>query len=68
LPITEKKIGQGKINAANFLKENETVANEIEKQIRDQLMHSDKYEGDIGGFDEVSYDETDVPPSEDEPF
>ena len=43
-------------------------ANEIEKQIRDQLMHSDKYEGDIGGFDEVSYDETDVPPSEDEPF
>ena len=44
------------------------MANEIEKQIRDQLMHSDKYEGDIGGFDEVSYDETDVPPSEDEPF
>lgn len=32
------KIGQGKANAANYLKENPAVADEIEQAIRDQLL------------------------------
>ncbi|GGE41664.1 hypothetical protein GCM10007421_14710 [Halopseudomonas oceani] len=32
------KIGQGKANAAKFLQENQQIADEIEKAIRDQLL------------------------------
>ena len=64
-----EKIGQGKVNAANYLKENEAVSSEIEKLIREQLMHSDKYEGDIGGYDDSENQvDADIPPMEDEPF
>src|SRR6056300_535146 len=34
------KIGQGKANAAKFLEDNPAVANEIESQIRDQLLNT----------------------------
>jgi recombination protein RecA len=33
------KIGQGKANAAKFLEDNPAVANEIETQIRSQLLN-----------------------------
>ncbi|MBT5489051.1 MAG: recombinase RecA, partial [Halieaceae bacterium] len=33
-----EKIGQGKANAARFLKENPALAKEIEDQIRHQMM------------------------------
>ncbi|MBB3046040.1 recombination protein RecA [Litorivivens lipolytica] len=36
------KIGQGKANAANYLKENPEIASEIEAAIRDQLLPSAK--------------------------
>ncbi len=41
------KIGQGKVNAVKYLKEHPDVAAEIEKLIRDQMMHQDTYDGDI---------------------
>ena len=51
------------------LKENEAVSSEIEKLLREQLMHSDKYEGDIGGYDDSENQvDADIPPMEDEPF
>jgi recombination protein RecA len=53
------KIGQGKANAAKFLEENPEVANEIEDQIRAQLLNLDtpgkaaktKEEADEAGVD-----------------
>jgi recombination protein RecA len=35
-----EKIGQGKSNACNFLKENPAVAAELDKKLRDLLLHS----------------------------
>lgn len=63
-----EKIGQGKVNAAKYLKENEAVANEIEKLIREQLMNSNKYEGDIGGYDSDDEMSQEEPPIADDPF
>ncbi len=40
------KIGQGKANAAKFLEENQAVAEEIEAQLRSQLLGTVKPEGD----------------------
>lgn len=34
------KIGQGKANATNFLKENPAIANEIDQKLRDMLLNS----------------------------
>jgi recombination protein RecA len=33
-----EKIGQGKANSTNFLKENPAIANEIDKKLRDLLL------------------------------
>lgn len=35
-----EKIGQGKANACNFLKENPVIAAELDKKLRDLLLHS----------------------------
>ncbi len=35
-----EKVGQGKANATNFLKENTAIAQEIEKKLREQLLHN----------------------------
>lgn len=35
-----EKVGQGKNNACNFLKENPAIASEIEKKLRDMLLNS----------------------------
>ena len=35
-----EKIGQGKANACNFLKENPAIAAELDKKLRDLLLHS----------------------------
>ncbi|CAI2113760.1 MULTISPECIES: recombinase RecA [Serratia] len=35
-----EKIGQGKSNACNFLKENPAIAAELDKKLRDLLLHS----------------------------
>jgi recombination protein RecA len=35
-----EKIGQGKANASNFLKENKPMAAEIEKKLREMLLNS----------------------------
>jgi recombination protein RecA len=34
------KIGQGKANATNFLKENVAIATEIEKKVREMLLNN----------------------------
>lgn len=58
-----EKIGQGKANAVKYLKEHGDVAFEIEKQIRDQMMHQDTYEGDINSCTEMD-DSLEVIPEE----
>lgn len=35
-----EKIGRGKANATNFLKENKPMADEIEKKLRDMLLNN----------------------------
>ena len=35
-----EKVGQGKANATNFLKENTAIAQEIEKKLREQLLNN----------------------------
>ncbi|NIH15755.1 recombinase RecA [Serratia symbiotica] len=35
-----EKIGQGKANACNFLKENPAIATELDKKLRDLLLHN----------------------------
>ena len=35
------KIGQGKANAGNFLKENAAIANEIDLKLRDMLLNGE---------------------------
>jgi len=39
------KIGQGKANATNFLKENPAIANELDVKLRDMLLNSAAAEG-----------------------
>jgi len=42
------KIGQGKANACEYLRENPSIANEIEEKIRAELMSTPKSgEGDV---------------------
>lgn len=51
-----EKIGQGKNNASEYLKQHLDVSANIEKLIREQLMHSGSYEGDIGGESDIDQD------------
>ena len=55
-----EKIGQGKSNAAKYFKEHAEVSDEVEKQIREQMLNRDTYDGDINGTVEVE-DEDFVP-------
>ncbi|MDQ8037329.1 MAG: recombinase RecA [Pedobacter sp.] len=52
------KIGQGKGNACKYLEENQAIAQDIEKQIREQLIGDVPVPAD-GDFDDA-YDEADV--------
>ncbi|MDT0175895.1 recombinase RecA [Pantoea sp. RRHST58] len=42
------KIGQGKANATNFLKENPAIANELDVKLREMLLNSANAEADAG--------------------
>ncbi len=52
-----EKIGQGKSNAAKYFKEHAEVSDEVEKQIREQMLNRDTYDGDINGTVEVEDEE-----------
>ena len=49
-----EKIGQGKSNAVVFFKEHPEVAEELEKLIKDKLMHREGYESDVNATDSVA--------------
>lgn len=53
------KIGQGKSNACKYLEENKTIAQDIEKQIREQLI-GDAVPAIEEELDADAYDEADV--------
>ena len=58
------KIGQGKSNACEYLRENESIANEIEEKIRAQLMpvlKKDSKSEVVQKNDTLDNDETKVP-------
>ena len=48
------KIGQGKANAAKFLEDNPAVANEIESQIRNQMLNTGEIKKDELAVEEVA--------------
>lgn len=47
------KIGQGKANACKFLKENEVIAKQIDKTLRDMLLSKDVIEEDKSPMDDA---------------
>lgn len=48
-----EKIGQGKVNLCNFLKKNNKLAEELDKKLRDMLLHSaDSHIKDVEAKDE----------------
>lgn len=51
-----EKIGQGKANASNFLKEHPEMAAEVDKKLRDLLLHNP--EGSSAAHQEEKLDET----------
>ncbi|MEG0072879.1 MAG: recombinase RecA [Clostridia bacterium] len=51
-----QKIGQGRENAKSFLKENPTIASEIEKKIRDNYKLA--FEKSLGDFEEFKVNES----------
>ncbi|MGQ8843681.1 recombinase RecA [Serratia plymuthica] len=55
------KIGQGKANACNFLKENPAVAAELDKKLRDLLLHSN---GELVTAPNESFDDGEAETSE----
>ncbi|MNE93508.1 recombinase A [compost metagenome] len=55
------KIGQGKANACNFLKENPAVAAELDKKLRDLLLHSN---GELVTATNESFDDGEAETSE----
>ncbi len=56
-----EKIGQGKSNAAKFFMEHPDVANEVERQIREQMLNRNTYDGDINA---IADDDEEEPPLE----
>ena len=48
----DEKIGQGKDNVRNYLKENKDIADEIEQAVRDHFLSSDEEVVDEGSSDE----------------
>jgi recombination protein RecA len=52
LVITEKRIGQGRENAKQYLKNNPKIMEEVEKKVRDNFEKAfEKSLGDIEEFD-----------------
>ena len=58
------KIGQGKANSSNFLKENPAVANEIEAKLRDMLLNNPT----AGAAEKVSNEPADATSDSEEDF
>jgi len=56
-----EKIGQGKSNACNFLKENPAIAAELDKKLRDLLLHSN---GDAAAASAEKADDNEAETSE----
>lgn len=54
------RIGNGAVQAAQFLKENESMRDKINKQIRDQLLSDEDVTTDDGPEDEEQTENTDV--------
>jgi recombination protein RecA len=52
-----EKIGQGKSNAAKYFREHPDVSAEVEKQIREQMLNRDTYDGDINGTGDTEEEE-----------
>jgi len=57
-----EKVGQGKANATNFLKENTAIAQEIEKKLREQLLHN---QDDKPAFSTEEYEKDESETNED---
>ncbi len=57
-----EKIGQGKTNAAKYFKEHPEVSDEVERQIREQMLNRENYDGDIGGAALETEEDGDYPP------
>ncbi|OSN03174.1 DNA recombination/repair protein RecA [Lonsdalea iberica] len=58
-----EKIGQGKANACNFIRENTAIANELDKKLRDMLLNKGNESavaatGSEAGFDEAAAGES----------
>ncbi|MEH2922807.1 recombinase RecA [Samsonia erythrinae] len=51
------KIGQGKANACNFLKENPTIAAELDKKLREMLLHKGNDQASAAAGDSHDEDE-----------
>jgi len=48
------KIGQGKANAGNYLRENPQIATEIEQKLRETLLNNPSHEGEASPEHEMS--------------
>ncbi|MBQ4796911.1 recombinase RecA, partial [Pectobacterium versatile] len=51
------KIGQGKANACKFLKENSAISSELDKKLREMLLHKDNEVVPSVSGESAEYDE-----------
>lgn len=52
-----EKIGQGKANACNFIRENSAIANELDKKLRDMLLNKGNEPAATAASSEAGFDE-----------
>ncbi|AXW85723.1 DNA recombination/repair protein RecA [Lonsdalea britannica] len=52
-----EKIGQGKANACNFIRENSSIANELDKKLRDMLLNKGNEPAAMAASSEAGLDE-----------
>ncbi|MFP1985624.1 recombinase RecA [Lonsdalea quercina] len=52
-----EKIGQGKANACNFIRENTAIANELDKKLRDMLLNKGNESAVAAASSEAGFDE-----------
>ncbi|RAT12984.1 DNA recombination/repair protein RecA [Lonsdalea populi] len=52
-----EKIGQGKANACNFIRENTAIANELDKKLRDMLLNKGNEPAVAAASSEAGFDE-----------
>lgn len=52
-----EKIGQGKANACNFIRENTAIANELDKKLRDMLLNKGNEPAAAAASSEAGFDE-----------